>query len=347
MSYWTIEEQDIGDGERDEVWVERSYRLPRISEHLLNLAVYLYTSKPAAEGGVKNGGSGFLVAVPAGSAEPLAETPFPTPGGGASIPGRQDVQAPFPRGHFHLYAVTNRHVARDCPYIRVTKRDLTSKVLHAEHWFKHRTSDLAVCPIAWNRSWGNSYLYAAVTINDFLSQEEMRGFDVGIGDDTFCIGRFITHDGRQRNLPVARFGPISSLPIEPIEVEGEGEQNCFLIESRIIQGYSGSPVFLNIPPWELREYSMDTLRRQLGERLYDSRNTGEVSGLVRLLGVVTSFLPEDDLNPKISNTGMMAVVPAWELLELLNLDKLRELRKKELEKWQREGPLDGRGGVPA
>jgi hypothetical protein len=36
--------------------------------------------------------------------------------------------------------------------------------------------------------------------------------NIGPGDDVFVVGRFINHEGRQLNLPTARFGCIGQMP---------------------------------------------------------------------------------------------------------------------------------------
>jgi len=75
---------------------------------------------------------------------------------------------------------------------------------------------------------------------------------LGYGDDIFMVGRFITFDGKQRNTPVVRFGQISMLPAEPVEVDGgRAQEEVFLVECRSIGGLSGSPVFVDLQTREL------------------------------------------------------------------------------------------------
>jgi len=182
----------------------------------------------------------------------------------------------------------------------------------------------------------------------FLSLGDSRNLDVGPGDDTFTVGRFIGHDGKESNLPVVRFGNIAMLPQQPLELEHLGPQNVFLIESRIMPGYSGSPVFLNIPPWELREsapripgapaYQYESpfeakqpdvsLRQSLGKDLGSPGDRlGRIRYYTRLLGITTGF---------IEKTAMMLAIPSWELLDLLNYPEIQEQRSAEREKWKKE-----------
>ena len=66
--------------------------------------------------------------------------------------------------------------------------------------------------------------------------------NIGIGDEAIAIGRFINHDGNQRNQPSVRFGAIAQMPKDKIRTD-TGEQDAFLVEIKSISGYSGSPVF--------------------------------------------------------------------------------------------------------
>src|SRR6266852_9284872 len=63
----------------------------------------------------------------------------------------------------------------------------------------------------------------------------------------FFYGRFISHDGKQRNRPVMRFGNISMLPDQdaPVGV-GDHDQLAFLVECRSLGGFSGSSAFVKL-----------------------------------------------------------------------------------------------------
>jgi hypothetical protein len=66
--------------------------------------------------------------------------------------------------------------------------------------------------------------------------KQIPPLDIGIGDEAFVVGRFINHEGKQRNTPTARTGIISQMPIEPIHIRGI-DQECFLIEARSFGGF--------------------------------------------------------------------------------------------------------------
>jgi len=79
---------------------------------------------------------------------------------------------------------------------------------------------------------------------------------VGAGDDTFMVGRFINHAGKQRNTPSIRFGNIAMLPFEKVKLDNAAnhyEQEAFLVETRSISGFSGSPVFVYQPIYTMTQ----------------------------------------------------------------------------------------------
>ena len=113
-------------------------------------------------------------------------------------------------------------------------------------WTFHPSGDdLAVCLISFD--W-QSMRFNFVPRSLLLDKETCTRFNFGSGDETFVIGRFINHEGKQQNLPTARFGCIAQMPIEPVD-----GQESFLVETRSIGGYSGSPVFVYIPVLTDRE----------------------------------------------------------------------------------------------
>lgn len=64
----------------------------------------------------------------------------------------------------------------------------------------------------------------------------------GPGTEVFFVGRFLHHQGRERNHPTVRFGNIAQMPWEPVRTGRGIRQEAFLVEARSESGYSGSPV---------------------------------------------------------------------------------------------------------
>jgi hypothetical protein len=77
----------------------------------------------------------------------------------------------------------------------------------------------------------------------------MKEYEVGIGDEVVVSGLFTRRTGRQKNIPIVRFGNIASMPSEPIHDSETGlDFSAYLVEFRSIGGLSGSPVFAYLGP---------------------------------------------------------------------------------------------------
>lgn len=281
--------------------------MPRISDDILDCVIYLYPTELDARNGEKVGGSGFLVAIPS---------------------------KVFENAHY-IYAVTNSHVIREgnSPVVRLNTKEGTMDVLNLEtdDWLHHPDGDdVAVCPIALPLDY---FKFKFVGQEMFLTEDVIKEHAIGAGDDVFLVGRFINHEGKQRNIPSVRFGNIAMMPWEPIRHPTRGIlMESYLIEARSIAGYSGSPVFAHILPMSLRPHHnrMDTRYR------------------VWLLGVDWGHIPvkevvKEKAGNEVSegwwveyNAGMMGVVPVWKLAELLELEPLKTGREENEEKLAKE-----------
>src|SRR5262249_24353303 len=115
------------------------------------------------------------------------------------------------------------------------------------YWHLHPNGDdIAVFSIDLH---GKDADFFSISTDHFITPEIMKDFDIGPGDDVFLVGRLVTLAGRQKNSPVARFGNISMMPDqeEPVLREDGTEQVGFLIDSKSLSGFSGSPVFVIAP----------------------------------------------------------------------------------------------------
>jgi hypothetical protein len=267
-----------------------------VSQAYLNCCLYIYPSKKSAQDGAESGGSGFVAAVPAD------EVP------------RQ-----------HIYAVTAKHVIEKMsqPVLRINLVGGGFECLETNgaRWIKAESSDLAVLSIDLEYE---NYRYWFLRIEEFVD----RTLEIGPGDDTFMVGRFIGQDGRENNTPTVRFGNISMMP---------AEERAFMVEQRSLPGYSGSPVFVWInpglprlpharikynPSYDPMSYGpwllgVDSWHVQNFERILSSQNDKDFAvpaGWVKV------------------HTGMAGVVPAWDLADLLNTEELRMQRRRDEEK---------------
>jgi hypothetical protein len=284
--------------------------VPRIKDEFFNCVIYLYPSRKHAEDGASFGGCGFMVGIP--------------------IPEFADRMA--------VYLVTNRHVIEDgSTVVRLNKLNGATDVidLTEQHWILDPSGDdLAICPLAPDLT---TFAVGWISIDQFITKQIVEDHDFGPGDDAFVIGRFVNHEGRQKNAPSARFGNIAQMPLEPIRgkrASGYFDQESFLVEARSIPGYSGSPVFGYIPQGGL--YKREKAKVDI--------NPFQTYG-AWLLGVdwchINDHVPAYDqfgnqLAFKVrANSGMMGVIPAWRLAAFLNIEPLRNLRMYQSEQLKR------------
>jgi len=282
---------------------------PAVAPSFDSSTVYLYPTIAAADRGVMAGGSGFVVGIP--------------------FDGREDV--------WHLYVVTNRHVVEDAKsrVIRVNTTAHRSVAIPSDlgEWTCAANDDIAVLPFTPPADW----LPGLISVDMFLDETcEIGGWPLFPGDEAIFFGRFVNHEGHQRNKPVVRFGNISMLPDASALVRvGDINQLAFLVECRSLGGFSGSPAFVQLSD---RRW-MGTDPRWAGA----AKQRGPIPTRVpKFLGVDCAHLPfwspvckEKEPKTKIpemwseTNSGMAVVIPAWRLLSLINQEKLVEERKRD------------------
>jgi hypothetical protein len=253
-------------------------------------AIYLYPSREAADAGDCIGGTGFLVSVPSERHKKVS----------------------------HVYAVTNRHVIEGderrkiaaAPVPRLNTAVGAHKVLPftVDDWTIHPgKDDIAAVYIDSERL--RVFDFRTVTVERFVTRDHLGDEHAGVEPGALCfmVGRFMSHEGRQRNTPAVRFGNISMMPWEPLETRYKNDQEGFLVEMHSMGGYSGSPVFLYIFPFH--------------------------SHMTRLLGIDWGHLPsrldvmrDDEKKGPVqlgnayvnANSGLCTVIPAWRIRELLD-----------------------------
>jgi hypothetical protein len=169
----------------------------RIDDAILECSIYLYPNEGAALTGEQMGGSGFLVTVP------LIDNP--------ESPQRRHVSVERPPENLgssrihQVYAVTNAHVIRGGgEYIRINTTDGSFDVIRAQQslWTFHQDGDdLAVFALHPSQSHKARMILADVLITEQI----IENWKVGIGDETFTVGRFINHDGQAEKYSI---GPL-------------------------------------------------------------------------------------------------------------------------------------------
>jgi hypothetical protein len=189
--------------------------------------------------------------------------------------------------------------------------------------------------------------------------------------EVMILGRFINHEGRQRNFPTARFGTIAARPSEPIlNRHLDNEKPAFLVEMRSMGGYSGAPVFAMLRPRLQLDLTVEKVDTTSSEAKALSgvaiRPWVEIDNPIPiLLGVLVAhsinYEPvvrdapvgeseETDLWVQ-ANTGLAIVAPAWHIYEeLLQTERFKMSREKgdaEISRRKRGSPMpDDTGAQP-
>ncbi len=315
--------------------------MPRIRRSILESSVYLYQNRKDAEEGQRYGGSGFLLGVPSYGQDEVSPPSLDDRLASPEVYAAAHAAQPRHCKGVHFYIVTNRHVSRGTRIVRINTTAGGHRImdLNSGLWVDHPNLDeVSVCPIPPLSRYTDQHV--GIGIEMLLTQEMVAELGVGPGDQTFTVGRFVNHEGVQRNMPSLRFGYLSMMPLEPIRSKQPNDTilnlEDFLIEAYSVAGYSGSPVFLYVPKWELEHSEGNDLKRQ---------SVVETIGNIWLLGVNWGHLPvtlnattADGVKLEVCvNAGMQCVAPAWKILEVLNQPELVEQRRRERESWENLG----------
>lgn len=296
--------------------------LMAIPSVFLQLIIYIYPTVDLANAGdtSQGGGTGFLAEVKSDDTK-----------------------------HEYTYAVTNAHVIDGIRSLGLTTcairfNTVDDKVdtieVDLDSWKLHpKGDDLAIYLLEPSQHWRHTAvnigsLAKPVLLHGKLSsgsdqperalipqtpteQGVQRWIEVpkiGIGDETITIGMYGQHAGKSYNLPVARFGHISMLPFEPVyQDDRDFWQDSFLVETHSIGGLSGSPVFVQT-------------QMHIKEKREDGSST-KYQDKVFVIGIDWGHFNQTNGLP----SGMMGVVPAWKLHELLYLEEIN-MARNELDK---------------
>jgi hypothetical protein len=144
-----------------------------------------------------------------------------------------------------------------------------------------------------------------------LSHEMLREYQIGPGDEVVSAGRFVDIHGIQQITPLIRSGIIASkgpIPIRAPKSLPWKEERVWMVEMRSRTGFSGSPVFVYIPPWQPNY--VEGSARKYGNWFYGPW----------LLGVQSNEIP-GELDEGTAGSGMSGVVPCSQLEDLLLRDE--------------------------
>ena len=226
------------------------------------------------------------------------------------------------------HIVTAKHVAEaiepDEAVIAMNAKDGMPLSLRtgSNKWFYHPTEkdsvDVAVMPFGSARF--DDYDIEWIPEQMFATDQRIKDFDIGLGDELFIIGLFTRFFGITKLTPIVRTGNIAMMPEEKLPVEGFGDMEAYLAEGRSIGGLSGSPAFVR--------NTVTTPMQGTGGK------PTSMSGLggSHLLGLVHGHWeiqpPFTTAQAEAVNMGVSIIVPAKKILETLHHPELAALRQK-------------------
>ena len=248
-----------------------------------------------------------------------------------------------------IYAVTARHVIEGIDselgdpgiYLHMNTRDSGVKHVRSSlsDWYFHPSDDaidVAVMPIQFD---GVDHL--ASPLDFFLTDKKMQEERIWLGENLFTVTQFFDRRSN-RVIPMVRAGNISVMPETRVTTNWTpGEIEAYLIESKSIGGFSGSPVFVYLP-------------------VRTSQTCGEYpespTDLYYLLGLLhghwsLDIFPQDRIkfeeeHIKGVSAGIGVVVPAKKILEVLNQPSLNRLRREMETEMKARLALEYPGAIP-
>jgi hypothetical protein len=234
---------------------------------------------------------------------------------------------------FLAHLVTAKHVAEAIEpaeaVIAMNAKDGAPLFLRTgdHNWFFHPTEresvDVAVLPFGSTRF--QDYDIEWLPEEMFVTDQRIRDFDIGLGDEIVIIGLFTRFFGKTQLIPLVRTGNIAMMPKDRLPIRNFGEMEAYLAEGRSIGGLSGSPVFVR------NTVKMPAVTPQGAP--------GNLFGLgsVHLLGLMhghwdlpVSFSTTEQA--EAVNMGVSIVVPAKKILETLYHPDLVAIRRAYYEK---------------
>lgn len=262
----------------------------------------------------------------------------------------QEQRNDVPSQHYR-YWVTAEHVINNIsgnPMLRINRKNETPYEweTNKQDWRMHSSSDVAVAMFNVSDEISNSLDVVWIDTRLFVTSGYRRPnlgdvpptnvpLNIALGDEVFFLGLFSQHHGKERNLPILRFGSIARMPTEEkIQIEIDAapttrEIIAYLVEARSWGGQSGSPAL-----WT-HEF---TFKPKKADVRAEEKTRKRVSAL---LGIVSSHFDikqkaqsKGDIFEDITtslNTGIAVVAPAHAIEDLIMNDReFVTARKKQI-----------------
>jgi hypothetical protein len=239
------------------------------------------------------------------------------------------------------YFVTAKHVIDgirdkgcDSVSVRFNFRDGTAQWVDGiplTEWHTHPTDksvDVSVMRVPGG-------LHALADVETFpldrcVSSEIIEKYEIGIGNELFFPGLFVNHVETRQNIPIVRAGNIAAMVEEKVNTTAFGPIDAYLVEVRSIGGLSGSPVFVHLGAFRVKD----------GKVMHSPND----HGIFFLLGLMhghwnsngitdlDTATPLSDQNGDARiNMGIGIVVPAEKIIEVIGGPAIREKDDKEIE----------------
>jgi hypothetical protein len=240
------------------------------------------------------------------------------------------VKDPNKKDYF-VYFVTAKHVLQTPDrkawlpgfFLRLNKKDGTSDEVPVPiilrgtnktvYIHDDSTVDLAVIPMLPKE---DIFDFKFLPDSMLTTKEDFKQLNIREGSEIFFTGLFIPYPGYRKNYPIVRFGRVALITEEKIEVEKE-KMDLYLIESASFGGNSGSPVFFHL--------GVDRQPRSIIVGPPVIKIAGVMKGSFQEARLVKLF--ETANAPGVeSNIGISAVIPAYNLHELLFGKELKKIR---------------------
>ncbi|MGI8784146.1 MAG: trypsin-like peptidase domain-containing protein [Acidobacteriota bacterium] len=230
---------------------------------------------------------------------------------------------------YYVYLITARHVLQ-LPdgkgylaevFVRLNKRDGSSDTIRIPmvrsgdkrtvYFPRDDSTDLAAIPMVPDQK---VYEYLYLPDSMIVTRDMFKKIGVSEGSDVFFTGLFTPHIGEKRNDPIVRFGRVAL--VTPQQIQWQGSKiDLYLMETASFGGNSGSPVFFYLG----------------ADRVPGSLVVGQpelyLAGVMK--GTFNEQHPIETADPpkSVESLGIAAVVPAYQLHELLFGPELSALRK--------------------
>jgi hypothetical protein len=175
--------------------------------------------------------------------------------------------------------------------------------------------DLAVMPFSPDET---KFDYQAFPVSMIATRDVLQKQTMGEGAPIVFTGFFYQFSGQKKIEPIVREGILSMMPEEQMMTTLHRHGDLYLADAHALNGNSGSPVYVSVGG------------------LIDGSLVVTGGFPYRLLGVLSGYMKESG-NPDVTatatvsetgtdNTGITTIVPAEQLINLLDSPALQQLR---------------------